>query len=112
MAVFQGYTNYHEYIDHMMIKFEYPIPQTGTELFPRTVLHKEFLFFTNTFEFVSKDDCGCLYGEAGCNMPDPRKACMGTPACRLDVTVQYIRTDKCSGFTNYMFIEFECVPRK
>lgn len=35
---------------------------------------------------------------------------MGHPACRLDVTQQYINTDSCRGFSDYMYIDFNCVP--
>ena len=55
-------------------------------------------------------DCGCILGELGCNMPNVRAMCMGRPACRLDVTQQYINTDSCRGFSDYMYIEYNCVP--
>lgn len=55
------------------------------------------------------EDCGCTYGEIGCNMPDVRSVCMGRAACRLDVMQQYINTDQCKGFSDYMYIEFKCV---
>ena len=42
-------------------------------------------------------------------MPDVRDLCMGRPQCRLDVTQQYIDTQACQGFTDYMFIDFNCV---
>ena len=56
------------------------------------------------------NDCGCEYGQEGCQMQDVRQLCMGRPACRLDVTQQYISTATCKGFSDYMYIEFNCVP--
>ncbi len=58
----------------------------------------------------NEKDCGCTYGELGCNMPNVRDLCMGRPACRLDVMQQYINTDSCRGFSDYMYIDFNCVP--
>ncbi|KAK2160430.1 hypothetical protein LSH36_133g01010 [Paralvinella palmiformis] len=59
-----------------------------------------------------EDDCGCEYGQSACNMDRVRERCMGRPACRLDVTQQYINTPTCTGFSDYMYIEFNCVPMK
>ena len=57
-----------------------------------------------------EEDCGCVSGEAGCQMPDVKDVCMGRSSCRLDVTQQYIGTGACHGFSDYMYIEFTCLP--
>ena len=62
-----------------------------------------------TFE---EADCGCEFGMSGCNMPNVQNLCMGESQCQLDVTQQYINTDSCQGFSDYMFIEFKCVSCK
>ena len=57
-----------------------------------------------------EEDCGCVSGDAGCQMPDVKDVCMGRSSCRLDVTQQYIGTGACHGFSDYMYIEFTCLP--
>jgi len=58
----------------------------------------------------SDDDCGCRYGDDGCTMPNVHDLCMGQTSCRLDVSQQYIHGNFCQGFTDYMYIEYNCVP--
>ena len=58
----------------------------------------------------SDDDCGCRYGDSGCSMPNVHDLCMGQMSCRLDVSQQYIHSNFCRGFTDYMYIEYNCVP--
>ncbi|CAH1798753.1 unnamed protein product [Owenia fusiformis] len=57
----------------------------------------------------SDEDCGCTVDDKACNMPDTMALCMGRSQCRLDVMQQYINTDSCRGFSDYMYVEFKCV---